>query len=229
MGKISIDKTSLDFLKTLSKNNDRDWFNAHKDKYLQARENMIKFADALLIEMSMHDKIETTSGKKSLFRIYRDIRFSNDKTPYSCRWSGGFQRATKKLRGGYYFHIEPGKSFLAGGFWGPEPADLKRIRQDISLNHKEWKKMLANKSLKAAFNGMEGEQISSAPKGYSKDDPAIELLRYKQFIFRHSLTDKEVLSPDFVKQVSDTFKKMRPFLDYMSDVLTTDANGVSII
>ncbi len=229
MEKVAINKTSFDFLKELSKNNNRDWFNAHKDKYLQAHENLIKFADALLFEMNKHDKIETSSGKDSLFRIYRDVRFSKDKTPYSCRWSGGFQRATKKLRGGYYFHIEPGKSFLAGGFWGPEPADLQRVRQDIDLNYKEWKKLLANKSLVNTFGKMTGEQITTSPKGYAKDHPAIELLRYKQYIFKKPFSDKEVLASDFAKNVSDTFKKMRPFLDYMSDVLTTDGNGVSII
>ena len=224
-----IKKETLDFLKSLSKNNDRDWFNKNKDKYTTAHENVIVFADALLGEMNKHDKIETLSGKESLFRIYKDVRFSKDKTPYNCRFSGSFKRATKKLRGGYYFHIEPGNSFLAGGFWGPEPADLQRIRQDIAMSHKEWKKLLANKTLVKTFGKIKGEQIASAPRGYSKDDPAIELLRYKQFILRCEFTDKEVNSPDFLKKINSAFKDMRPFLNYMSEVLTTDANGVSII
>jgi uncharacterized protein (TIGR02453 family) len=224
-----IKKESIDFLKDLSKNNNRDWFNAHKDKYLKTHENILNFTDALIKEMNKHDKIETESGKDSLFRIYKDIRFSKDKTPYNPRWSGGLKRAAKKLRGGYYFHIEPGKSFLAGGFWGPEPPDLQRIRQDIALNHKDWKKLMADKTLQKTFGGIIGEQLSSAPRGYAKDHPAIDILRYKQFILKHPFTDKEVCSPDFVKKVSDTFKKMRPFLNYMSDVLTTDANGVSVI
>ena len=224
-----IKKETLDFLKSLKKNNDRDWFNKHKDRYVEAHENVITFADALLNEMNKHDKIETTTGKNSLFRIYRDVRFSKDKTPYSCRFSGGFQRATKKLRGGYYFHIEPGNSFLAGGFWGPEPEDLQIIRQDIALSFKEWKKLLANKSLVKTFGKMEGEQITSAPKGYSKDHPAIELLRYKQFILRHRFTDKEVCEAVFLSNVNKAFKEMRPFLNYMSEVLTTDANGELIV
>jgi len=229
MATTAVKKETIDFLKTLSKNNNRDWFNAHKDKYLQAHENIIAFADALLNEMNKHDKIEASSGKESLFRIYRDVRFSKDKTPYSCRFSGGFQRATKKLRGGYYFHIEPGNSFLAGGFWGPEPADLQRIRQDIDLNYKDWNKMLKDKTLVKTFKILEGEKVSSAPRGYAKDHPAIELLKLKQYILRNRFTDKEVLSPTFLKTVNDTFKKMRPFLNYMSDVLTTDGNGISII
>ncbi|HTB31356.1 MAG TPA: DUF2461 domain-containing protein [Bacteroidia bacterium] len=229
MESFAVKKESFKFLKELSENNNRDWFNANKDRYIQAHENIINFANKLLIEMNKHDKIENTTGKESLFRIYKDIRFSKDKTPYSCRWSGGFQRATKKLRGGYYFHLEPGKSFLAGGFWGPEPADIQRIRQDIALNYKDWKKMLADKTLVKTFGGIIGDKVATSPKGYSKDDPAIELLRYKQYILKHPFTDKEVLTPDFVNTVNDTFKKMRPFLNYMSDVLTTDANGVSTI
>ena len=229
MGAVSINEESVKFLKTLKKNNDRDWFNTHKDTYLKAHENIIDFADALLAEMNKHDQIETPSGKKALFRIYKDVRFSKDKTPYNCHWSGGFKRATKKLRGGYYFRIEPGNSFLAGGFWGPEPDDLKRIRQDIDLNYKDWKKLLTNKALVNTFGAIMGEQVGSAPRGYAKDHPAIDLLRYKQFILKYEFTEKEVGSPDFVKKVNDTYKKMRPFLDYMSDVLTTDGNGVSII
>lgn len=227
--KTVIDEDSINFLKKLSKNNNREWFNEHKDMYQKTHNNIIAFADTLLSEMNKHDQIETESGKKALFRIYKDVRFSKEKIPYNTHWSGGFKRATKKLRGGYYFRVEPGNSFIAGGFWGPEPDDLKRIRQDIDLNYKEWKKMMANKTLVNTFGGIIGEQLGSAPRGYAKDHPAIDLLRYKQFILKREFTDKEVLSPDFLSRVNDTYKKMRPFLDYMSDVLTTDGNGVSII
>ncbi|MGE0566534.1 MAG: DUF2461 domain-containing protein [Bacteroidia bacterium] len=229
MAKTVIKKESIDFLKTLSKNNNRDWFNNHKDEYVEAHNNIITFADALKLEMNKHDKIETASGKKSLFRIYKDVRFSKDKTPYNTHWSGAFKRATKKLRGGYYFHIKPGNSFLAGGFWGPEPEDMKRIRQDIDLNYKDWRKLLANKTLVNTFGKMEGEQISSAPRGYAKDHPAIDLMRYKQFLFKHEFTDKEVCDPNFLRKANEVFKNLRPFFNYMSEVLTTNANGESVI
>ena len=179
--------------------------------------------------MNKHDKIETPSGKKSLFRIYKDVRFSKDKTPYNTHWNGGFKRATKKLRGGYYFHLEPSNSYLAGGFWGPEPHDLKRIREDIELNYKDWKKLLVNKTLVKTFGKMRGAQVSSAPRGYAKDHPAIDMLRYKQFIFKHNFTDKEVLSPDFLKNANGVFKNLRPFFNYMSEVLTTNANGEPLL
>ena len=196
---------------------------------METHGNMAAFADALLAQMNRHDKIETLSGKESLFRIYRDVRFAKNKTPYNTHWSGGFKRATKKLRGGYYFKIAPGSSFVAGGFWGPESGDMKRIRGDIDANYTDWKKLLASKTLLQTFGGLMGEQLSSAPRGYAKDHPAIDLLRHKQFLLQHHFTDKEVLHSGFLAQVNDTFKKMRPFLDYMSEVLTTDANGVSVI
>jgi uncharacterized protein (TIGR02453 family) len=224
-----IKKESITFLKTLSKNNNREWFNEHKDSYTKAHDNIIDFTDALLVEMNKHDNIETAAGKKGLFRIYKDVRFSKDKTPYNPYWHGHFKRATKNLRGGYYFRLEPRNSYVSGGFWGPVPNDLQRIREDIELNYDDWKKLMANKTLVNTFGKMKGEQLSSAPRGYAKDSPAIDLLRYKQFIFRHEFTDKEVLSPDFVYKANDVFKKLRPFFNYMSEVLTTDANGISTI
>src|SRR4249919_2829601 len=118
---MTISKSNFDFLKDLSKNNNRDWFLKNKERYDEAHQNIISFADALLTEMRKHDNIETKSGKASLFRIYRDVRFSKDKSPYKTYWGGGFKRATKKLRGGYYFQIAPGDSLAAGGFFAPNP------------------------------------------------------------------------------------------------------------
>ncbi len=229
MPSAAIKKETFDFLKKLSKNNSREWFNANKDKYTDAHNNMIGFAGALLAEMNKHDTIETASGKDSLYRIYKDVRFSKDKTPYNTHWNGGFRRATKKLRGGYYFHIQQGNSFVAGGFWGPSPADLQRIRQDFATNYTEVRKILTEKTLVKTFGEMWGEQLITAPRGYEKDHTAIDLLRYKQFVLKHMFTDEEVLSPDFAVKANDVFKKMRPFLNYMSEALTTDSNGISLI
>lgn len=226
---MNINKDSLDFLKDLAQNNNRDWFNAHKNRYLAAHGNIAAFADALIVEMNKHDHIETTSGKKCMFRIYKDVRFSKEKTPYNKHWSGSLQRATKKLRGGYYFRIEPGNSRVVGGFFGPNPDDMRRIRQDIDANYDDWEKLLAQPGIVKTFGGLAGEQLSTAPRGYEKDHPAIRLLRHKQFLLRHTFTDEEVLRPDFLYKATDTFKKMRPFFDYMSELLTTDANGESLI
>jgi uncharacterized protein (TIGR02453 family) len=224
----NISKSNFDFLNLLSKNNNRDWFNANKDEYVKQHENTIAFADSLLLELNTHDNIETPSGKKSLFRIYRDVRFSKDKSPYKNNWSGGFKRATKKLRGGYYFHIQPGNTLIGGGFWGPNKEDLQRIREDIASNDTELRNILADKTFIDTFGELHGEQLKTCPKGFNKEHPAVDLLRFKQFIIYKKYKDKEVLSSDFSSKVNDAFKKMRPFLDYMSESVTTDANGLYI-
>ena len=220
-----IPASSLDYLKMLKENNDRDWFNENKDRYLKEYDSLEHFADALLQELRSHDVIETASGKKSLHRIYRDTRFSKDKTPYKTNWSGGYKRATALRRGGYYFHIEPGNSFIAGGFWAPNTEDIKRIREDISSDPDTLRKIIGSKSFKATFGSLQGEQLKTMPKGFDAADSAIDLLRYKQFLLVKRFTDDEVLSPSFLKEADQTFKNMRPFFDYMSEVLTTDANG----
>jgi uncharacterized protein (TIGR02453 family) len=220
-----IQPSTLEFLQQLSKHNNREWFANHKTLYTAAHDNMILFADALLIKMNTHDHIETLSGKKSLFRIYKDVRFSKEKVPYNTHWTGRFKRATKLLRGGYYYNIEPGNSFLMGGFWGPVPSDMKRIRDDIAYNTEGWDELLADKTFKKTFSKIHGEQLATVPRGYDKNHPAIELLRYKQFLVKYSFTDQEVTSKDFVQKANDIFKKMRPFLNLMSEILTTDANG----
>ena len=225
-----IKASNFKFLKDLKKNNDRDWFTENKKRYQHEHEEIISFADALLAKMNEHDHIETPTGKKSLFRIYRDVRFSKDKSPYKTYWSGGFKRATASRRGGYYFHIQPdGQSFIGGGFWGPNKEDLQRIREEIATDATELREILADPTFVSTFNGLQGDQLKTAPKGYDKDHPDIDLLRYKQFIFGRNFTDKEVQSPDFLDVANDTFKAMRPFFDFMSDVLTTDSNGESII
>jgi uncharacterized protein (TIGR02453 family) len=224
-----IQNSTIDFLKKLSKNNNREWFNKNKSVHAAAHENVLAFVDALLSEMRRHDNIETRNAKDSLFRIYRDIRFSKDKSPYKTYWAGHFKRATKKLRGGYYFQIGPGETMAAGGFFSPDPKDLLRIRKDIDVNFTDWKKMLGDKKISNSFGELKGEMVATSPKGFSKDNPAIELLKHKQFYFSRSFTDKEVLSNDFLKQMNQTFKNLRPYFDYMSEVLTTDANGVSLI
>jgi len=221
-----IQSSSLDFLKKLKKNNNREWFNDHKAEYQQELVIMETFAGALLKQLNAHDEIETPSGKKSLFRIYRDTRFSNDKTPYKSHWSGSFKRATKYRRGGYYFHIEPGNSFIAGGFWGPVPQDLKRIRDDIAFDAAPLRKILKSKSFVSMFQTLKGQQVKTAPKGYDSQHLAIDLLRHKQFLLIRKFSDKEVLNKDFFKEASLTFKAMRPFFNYMSEVLTTDSNGM---
>lgn len=222
-------KHNLTFLEDLKKNNNRDWFQANKPVYEKNHKELIAFADEVLAKLNEHDVIETESGKKSLFRIYRDVRFSKDKSPYKTHWSGGFKRAGKLLRGGYYFHVQPGgNSMVGGGFWGPNKEDLQRIREEIATDASELREILADKTFVDTFGTLDGEQLKRAPKGFNPDHKDIDLLRYKQFIFSRSFTDKEVLAPDFTDKLDHAFQAMRPFFDFMSDVLTTDSNGVPL-
>lgn len=225
-----IKASNFKFLKDLKKNNNRDWFTENKKRYQDEHEDMITFADALLAKMNEHDAIETPTGKKSLYRIYRDVRFSKDKSPYKTNWGGGFKRATAARRGGYYFHIQAdGQSFIGGGFWAPSKDDLQRIREEIATDASELRSIITDPAFISMFKTLDGEQLKTAPKGFDKEDPNIDLLRYKQFIFGRNFTDKEVQSPDFLEIANETFKAMRPFFDFMSDVLTTDSNGESIL
>ena len=223
-----IPTTTFTFLKSLKKNNNCEWFAKNKEIYITEQTHIHNFAEALLNELNKHDVIETPSGKKACYRIYRDVRFSTDKTPYCTYFSGSFRRATKYRRGGLYFHLEPGNTWLAGGFWSPNTEDLKRIRDDIAFDATPLRKILKSKTFVSSFGTLQGEQLKKAPKGFDANHEAIDLLRYKQFLLIKKFTDKEVLSDDFIKLANQTFKNMRPFLDYMSEVLTTDVNGLEI-
>ncbi|MBI1769815.1 MAG: DUF2461 domain-containing protein [Bacteroidetes bacterium] len=223
--KIVIEKSTFDFLKGLKRNNNREWFEKNKKIYLEAQANVSTWVNQLIHEMNRHDQLQTVNGKESLYRIYNDVRFSEDKTPYNPRFAGYLKREKPMLRGGYYYWIKPGASRVACGFAHPKPEDLKRIREDIELNRQEWRKLLSGKKLRATFGEMQGDQVKTSPRGFAIDNPAIELLRYKQYWFEHSFTDNEVLSPDFLHRVNETFKTIRPFFNYMSDVLTTNRNG----
>lgn len=219
----------LQFLDELSANNNREWFTEHKKDYVLVQKNVYEFIDQLIYEMNRHDMLENESGKKSLYRIYNDVRFSKDKSPYNPRFAFSLRRATKYRRGGYYMQIKPGNSFLACGFFAPNPADLKRIREDISVNFTLWNKILNKKEILSNFGSLRGNLLETAPRGFDKNHEAILLLRHKQFILRHEFTDQEIISDDFIIQVNSLFQSVRPFFDHMSETLTTNADGESIL
>ncbi|MDQ3017139.1 MAG: DUF2461 domain-containing protein [Bacteroidota bacterium] len=219
-----IASSTLKFLKELDKNNNREWFLAHKDQYENTLANVKEFKDAVVKGLKKKDEIE--EGK--VFRIYRDVRFSKDKVPYKNNLGVHFKRMGKERRGSYYLHLEPGKSFAGGGFWEPEPADLKRIRDEIAFDDKPLRKIINSKSFIKNFGTLNGDELKTAPSGYDKEHPAIDLIRKKQYLLGRNFTDQEVNSPDFLKEVVGSFEAMRPFFDYMSEVLSTDVNGQMI-
>jgi len=220
----TIEKASIKFLKNVVKNNNREWFAENKDTFQIANQNMKDFMAAIENEMNKVDAIE----KSKLFRIYRDVRFSKDKTPYNGHFSMSFGREGAFRRGGYYLRIKPGESMIGGGFWRPESKDLKLIRSHIAYDSKPFRKILKSKKFKDAFGKLDGDLLQKAPRGYEPDHKDIDLLKYKSFVAMKSFKDSEVTSPDFLKNVINTYKTVRPFFDYMSDILTHDLDGVPL-
>ncbi|MFD0797509.1 DUF2461 domain-containing protein [Maribacter chungangensis] len=220
-----ITKSTLQFLNKLKQNNNRDWFTENKASF-KVHETEVKiFLNALTELVRTHDEIE----KLKVFRIYRDIRFSKDKTPYKYNFSGSMTRAGKERRGGYYVHIQPQGSFIATGFWNPEKEDLLRIRKEWEVDASELRSILNDTTFKSVWGEMAGEELKTAPKGFDKEDPNIDLIRKKQFIFVKNFTDAQVTSTDFAHTVNNCFSAIRPYFDLMSNVLTTNLNGESLL
>ena len=225
MKSIDIEST-FNFLTELKQNNNRDWMQEHKNRYL-ANEKMLKtFYSEIEKGLNETDKI----AKIKIFRINRDLRFSLNKTPYNVHRSVSFSRAGQQRRGGYYLRLEPGNSFLAGGFFDPSSADLLRIRKEFEVDSSEIREILNNPSFKHSFGGFSDEDaVKTAPRGFDKDHENIDMIRLRKYVVRHSFTDAEVFSADFLEAVLHKFRDLRPFFDYMSSILTTDLNGVSLL
>lgn len=220
-----ISKNTFSFLNKLKENNTREWFLEHKEEF-KIEENAFKeFISSLAEKLNEHDDIE----KSKVFRIYRDVRFSKNKTPYKIHLAGSFTRAGARLRGGYYVHIEQGNSFIATGFWAPNKEDLFRIRKELELDASEFRGVINDKTFKGVWGELKGEELKRAPKGFDVAHRDIDLIRKKQYIFTKEFTDKEVLSSNFLDTVNQSFATIRPFFDLMSDVLTTNLNGESIL
>ena len=214
------------FLTKLKKNNNREWFGENKEYYRKEEEQIKDFFTAINEGLSTIDNI----GGMRAYRIYRDIRFSKDKTPYKTYRSCSFKRATEALRGGYHLEIKAGESFLAAGFWQPNKDDLFRIRKEFELDSSYIKNILSDKEFATIFGGFHDiNSLKLAPTGFDKNHPNIDLIKKKDFIVLRKFTDKEVLSKDFHMIVINSFKTVRPFFNYMSDVLTTNLNGESIL
>ena len=213
------------FYKALAKNNTREWFEPQKARFKALEAEVKAFNEKVKAGLEETDEIE----KVKMFRIYRDVRFSKNKTPFKTHFGISFHRKKPHLRGGYYLHIAAGDSFIATGFWNPDKDDLFRIRKEMEVDAAELREVMADAELQAHWGGLQGDELKTAPKGFSKEHADIDLIRKKQYLFMKKFTDKEVLSADFQKQILSHFKAIRPFFDYMSNLLTTDLNGVSLL
>ncbi|WP_281753000.1 DUF2461 domain-containing protein [Neptunitalea chrysea] len=221
----TIPEAIFQFLEELNQNNNRDWFTEHKKCFKELEKEVKQFNDEVLTGLRVHDDVD----KMKMFRIYRDVRFSKNKAPYKTNFGCSFHRVKPKLRGGYYIHIENNGSFLGAGFWNPEKDDLMRIRKELELDAEEFKEVIATEEIKKYWGELEGEELKTAPKGFDKQHKDISLIRKKQFMFVKKLDNKEVLSPKFQETIEDSFKAIRPFFNLMSEILTTDLNGESML
>lgn len=213
----TIKKETIQFLKDLKSHNDREWFGKNKDKFISANENFIQFVQGVIDEMAKFDKsVAGIEAKSSVFRIYRDTRFSKDKSPYKTHFGATLMGKGKGCGvAGYYLHLEPGNSFLAGGVHMTEPADLKAIREEISDNGKEFMKIIGDKKFKENFK-IEGEKLVKVPQGFDKEDPMGDYLKYKELMIHHSVGAKEITSEKFSSYCTKIFKMMIPFNSFIN-------------
>ena len=212
--------STIQFLKDLQDNNNKPWFDAHRPVYENAKADLQAMVAKLIPAIAAFDEpIGALQVKDCTFRINRDVRFSKNKSPYKNNMAAYFSRGGKKASvAGYYFHCEPGKSYAAGGFYSPMPAELGKIRQEIDYNFNEWKKIVESKLFKKYFvNGVEGiESLVRPPKGYDEINPAVHYLKMKHFIVSKPITDAELQNKTLVKDVAKIFEIIKPMIDFLN-------------
>jgi uncharacterized protein (TIGR02453 family) len=208
-----IEKSTIGFLKAIKTNNNKEWFDKNKDKYLAAKENIENNVALIAKEMAKFEKgMADINPKKCVFRIYRDVRFSKDKRPYKTNLGASLNPGGKRdMQGGYYLHIEPSKSFLAGGVYMAETQQVNAIRQEIDYNQKEFLKITGATDFKKYFKTLDAEdKLKATPKGYDKNHPLIDVLQNKHFIVMHYMKDDFLVHKDFAKKTAIIFKAMLP-------------------
>ena len=220
-------KPALDFLLALQANNNKPWFQAHRAEYDGACQCFEGYVDDFIQEFRVIEDFEDLSAKDCVFRIYRDVRFAKDKSPYKPNMAASVALGGKhSLRAPYYIHLEPpGKSFLAGGIYMPTPDQLAAIRRTIDRDPARLKAAINSKPFKKYFGSFSGEKLKTPPRGYPGDHPAIELLKYKQFIADHALTDRDVLSPRLLSHTVEVFAALKPLLDFLNDAVLPSRSG----
>jgi uncharacterized protein (TIGR02453 family) len=221
-----LEKSTVKFLKDLKKNNNREWFERNKTRYLEAKSDMENFTWQLIKGLSDFDTEIANSNlntKKCTFRIYRDVRFSKDKSPYKTNMGSFFNIGGKKVHNaGYYFHLQPKNVFIAGGAWMPESKDLKLIRDKIIINYYEFEKILNNKAFRKYFpEGLDTEEkLKKIPKGFNENHPAAEYIKLKSFTVTHFLPDDLIYKKGLVQYVLNGFKSMQPFIKFLNNAVS---------
>jgi uncharacterized protein (TIGR02453 family) len=214
-------ESTLKFLKGLKKNNNRDWFERNRAAYEEARADFENFIQSLITIHGKSDPdLQPLIAKKCIFRINRDVRFSKDKSPYKTNFGASMDRGGRKSGlAGYYFHLEPGNSFFAGGIWMPSPENMKKVRQEIDYCFDEFKKLVSSKKFKSVFGDLytgEDVQLSRVPQGFEKNNPAADFLKFKSWLVISNVNDKIVCSKQLLKTTTEGFKLMQPFIQFLN-------------
>lgn len=216
--------STIKFLKDLGKNNNKPWFDAHRTAYDAARSDFASFIQKVIDQFSKSDPtIKQLTAKDCMFRINRDIRFSKDKTPYKKNFAASINKGGKKsMLGGYYFHLEPGNTFVGGGVWQPMPEELKKLRQEIDYNLPDFKKIIGSKKFKSVYGDVDRSEeflLTRVPKGYETDNPAAEYLRLKSYIAMVEIKDSDLTSKDLVKKTVAAFAALQPLINFLNNAI----------
>lgn len=220
-----ISAATIKFLKDLKKNNNKPWFDAHRKDYENAKTNFAAFIQSVIDKHGKKDNtINHLKAKDCMFRINRDVRFSKDKSPYKTNMGAYINRGGKKsLFGGYYFHCEPGQSFVGGGLWMPMPPELSKVRQEIDYNFAEFKKIVSSKKFKSVYNDVSRDAeyvLTRVPKGYEADNPAAEYLKLKSVVAMTPVSDKDLTSSQLEKKVLQAFETLQPLLYFLNNSIS---------
>lgn len=214
-------KEVLQFLTELKENNNKEWFDLNRKRYEAAKKKVLFLSEFVNHEIVKFDsEVGMLNPKDCLFRIFRDVRFSNEKTPYKTNMgsfiaSGG----RKSIYAGYYIHIEPGASFIGGGSYCPQPDALKALRTEIYDNAEEFKSIIFKESFVSCFPEMYDDKLKTAPKGFPKDFPEIDLLKYKSYAFTSKISDELILSENFVNTIIECFRELHPANQFLNQAI----------
>jgi uncharacterized protein (TIGR02453 family) len=217
-----LQSATIKFLKDLKKNNTKEWFDKNRKLYEAAKTDFADMIQAAIDKFAKKDEsIAALKSKDCMFRINRDVRFSKDKSPYKTNMGASINKAGKKAwnTAGYYFHFEPGGSFVGGGLYQPEPGILKKVRQEIDYNFNDFKKIISNKKFVSAYQDLNHSsemKLSRPPKDYEADNPAIEYIKLKSFIAMTPISDAELADKNLVKKIADAFEALQPLINFLN-------------
>ncbi|TGK28974.1 DUF2461 domain-containing protein [Leptospira gomenensis] len=217
-----LQKSTLDFLKKLAKNNDKVWLDSHKDLYTTAKNDFENVVAELIVGLAkVNPDLAGVDPKKCIFRIHRDVRFSKNKEPYKTNFGASIGSSGKDLgRPLFYAHVQPGgESFLAGGLYMPDSQTLRKVREYILEDSKKLKKIVSEKRFASEFGGLSDMKLKTAPKGFAKDHPDLEWIQFTSYIVEKKLKDEDVLSKNFVKNAVESYKILQPLLNYLNTAI----------